>query len=75
MGLQKLENASGFVGFTSGVGTAAGSWIGWLNENATMIGLAIALLGLFGQLYFAWKRDSREEDEHRLRIENLRDDD
>lgn len=73
MPLHKLENASGVIGISAGAGTAAGNVAGWMTQNATLIGLGIALAGFMLQAYFGYRRDLREYREHELRVQNILD--
>jgi NAD/NADP transhydrogenase beta subunit len=54
---------------------SAAAGLGWLtsNEGLAFCGLIVGVCGLLVQLYFARKKDRREEAEHALRMQELQD--
>lgn len=55
----------------AGAGTTVGSWI-LSSEGGVAIGVVVAVIGLALQWYYSRKRDKREQEEHDLRMVEIR---
>ena len=57
----------GNVGITSSggiaVATTASGAVGWINENAVIIGLTLSLLSLFVGIYFKMRSERRDKEQ------------
>lgn len=76
----RFESICGYLGIGSATTVSLGNLMGWLSVNATIIGIAIAFLGLMVQgiasihnIKLKKAANKREEDEHEIKMCILRD--
>lgn len=70
MATPSMETASGVVAKVTGFGVFFGNALQFLNENATALGLLIALASAGVQWYYTRERNKREERELELKGRN-----
>jgi len=79
MNAAKFESFCGMLGICSATTVSIGSIMGWLSLNATLVGIAIAFVGLILQgivtiynMLLKREANKREEDEHKIKMDILR---
>lgn len=67
----KVTVAGGATAAISGVAAKAGYAVSVADITA-IIGVLCAVAGLMVSVYFQWRRDSREQREHKARLRNIK---
>ena len=71
---EAIDAAAAGIGSKAMYGGAAASWLGWFlsNEFFGLVGVLVAVIGLYVNIHFKHKANERAEREHKLRMTRLK---
>lgn len=70
---ETVEAAIAAVGSKVTYAGSGGSVLAWMtsNEGGVMIGVLVAVVGLVVNVFFKWREDRRQQEEHNERMRQL----